>query len=102
MTTFCDQRTNSRCSTIADGHLVTSLCLVMSYCIFLSFAANLTKIEDVLCVGTMRAREHNILLNGNQEKIVKALTCYLCSEVHPELLSSLRCSKGGFETLVSD
>ena len=33
---------------------------------------------DVLCLGTIRGRGHSILLNGNQAKIVKALTCYLC------------------------
>ena len=49
------------------------------------FAAKLTKLEDVLCLGTMRGRRHNILLNGNQAKIVKALTCYLCPKLHPEL-----------------
>ena len=66
MTTFCNQRINSRYSTMASDsrrcHLVTSLCLVMSYCSVLSSAAKLTKI-DVLCLGTMRGRERNISLN---------------------------------------
>ena len=56
---------------------MTSLRLVMSYCSNLFFAAKLTKIEDALCLGTMRGCGHR-LLNGNQTKIVKALTCYLC------------------------
>ena len=55
ITTFCNQRINSRYSKIAADsrryNLVTSLRLVMSYCSVLSSAANLTKI-DVLCVGT--------------------------------------------------
>ena len=68
----------------------------------LAFAAKLTNIEDVLCVGTIRGRRHNVLLNANQAKIVEALTCDLCSKVHPGLLGSLRRIKGGFETIVSD
>ena len=67
MTPFCNQRVNSRYSTIVACsrryHLVTSLCLVMSYCSVLSSAAKLTKLEDVLRLGTMRGRGHNILLN---------------------------------------
>ena len=67
MTPFCNQRINSRYGTkVARSrrcHLVMSLCLVMSYCSVLFSAAKLTKIEDVLCLGTMREREHNILLN---------------------------------------
>ena len=43
----------------------------MSYGSVLSFAAKLTNIEDVLCVGTMRGHGHNKLLNANQAKIVK-------------------------------
>ena len=74
----------------------------MSYGSVLFFAAKLTNIKDVLCVGTMRGRGHNILLNANQAKIVKALTCDLCSKVHPGLLGSLRRIKGGFETMVLD
>ena len=74
----------------------------MSYGSVLSFAAKLTNIEDVLCVGTMRGRWHNVLLNANQAKIVEASTCDLCSEVHSGLLGSLRRIKGGFETMVSD
>ena len=74
----------------------------MSYGSVLSFAAKLTTIEDVLRVGTMRGRGHNVLLNANQAKIVEALTYGLCSKVHPELLESLRHIKGGFETTVSD
>ena len=58
--------------------------------------------EDVLCLGTMREREHKILLNGNQAKIVKALSSYLCSKVYPGLLGSLYRSKGTFETVASD
>ena len=69
----------------------------MSYDSVLSFAAKSTNTEDVLCVGTMRGREHNILAKGNQAKIVKALTCDLCSKVHPGLLGSLRRIKGGFD-----
>ena len=79
-----------------------SLYLVVSYGSVLSFAAKLTNIEDVLCVGTMRGCGHTILLNANQPKIVKALTCGLCSKVHPGLLSSLHRIKGGFETMVLD
>ena len=67
ITPFRNQRINSRYSTIVAGsrrcHLVTSLCLVMSYCSILSSAAKLTKIEDMLCQGTIRGRGHNILLN---------------------------------------
>ena len=40
----------------------------------------------LLCLGTMRGRKHNTLLNRNQAKIFKALTCYLCSKVPTELL----------------
>ena len=103
--TFCNQRINSRYSKIdADSrwyHLVTSLYLVMSYCSVLSSATKLTKI-DVLCQGTMRGRRHNILLNWNQAKIFKALTCCLCPKVHPGLLGSLCRSKGGFGTTIWD
>ena len=64
MAPFCNQRINSRYSTIAAcsrrRHLVTSLCLVMSYCSVLSSAAKLTKI-DVLRLETMRGRGHNSL-----------------------------------------
>ena len=74
----------------------------MSYGSVLSFAAKLTNIEDVLCVGTMRGRGHNVSLNANQAKIVEALTCDLRSKVHSGLLGSLRCIKGSFETIVSD
>ena len=74
----------------------------MSYGSVLFFAAKLTNIEDVLCVGTMRERWHNVLLNANQAKIVEVLTCDLCSKVHPRLLQSMRYIKGGFETMVSD
>ena len=73
---------NSRYITIAAYdiwcHLVMSLFLAMSYCTALYFAAKLTKIENVRCLGTMRERGHSKLLNENQAKIVKALTCYLC------------------------
>ena len=81
-----------------------SLYVVMSYGSVLSFALKLTKIQDVLCVGTMRGRGHNtsLLFNGNQVKIVKPLTCNLCSKVHLGLLGSLRRIKRGFETMVSD
>ena len=58
--------------------------------------------EDVLCLGSKRRRGHNVLLNGNQAKIVKELTCYLCPKVHLGLLGSLRRRKNGFETMVSD
>ena len=34
---------------------------MMSYCSVLSFATKLTKIEDVLCLGTMRGRGHSII-----------------------------------------
>ena len=65
MTPFCNQRINSRYSTIVAcsrrSHLVTSLRLAVSYCSILSSAAKLTKIEDVLCLETMRGRGHNIL-----------------------------------------
>ena len=105
MTACCNQRINSRYSaTAADSrrcHLVMSLCLAMSYCSVLSSATQLTKI-DVLCLGTLRRCGHNMLLNWNQAKIFKALTCCLCHKVHPRLLGSLRRSKGGFETTVSD
>ena len=75
----------------------------MSYGSVLSFAAKLANIEDVLCVGTMRGRWHNVLLlNANQANIVEASTCDLCSNVHSGLLGSLRRIKGGFETMVSD
>ena len=70
--------------------------------VFLSLVAKLTKIKDVLYVGSMRGRRYNILLNGNHAKIVKALTCHLCPKVHPGLLGSLRRIKGDFDTLVSD
>ena len=78
--------------------------LVMLYGSVLSFAAKLTKIEDVLCAGTMRGRRHNILLNANQAKVVKALICDLCPtpKVHLGLLRSLHRIKGGFETMLSD
>ena len=66
----------------------------MSYCSVLSFAAKLTKIEDELCLGTIRGCEHSISLNGNQAKIVKALTSYLCLEMPPGLLGSLRLQQG--------
>ena len=56
----------------------------------------------VLCLGTMRGRGHSIILNVNQVKIVKVLTCYLRPKMPAGLLSSLRRSKGGFETMVSD
>ena len=72
----------------------------MSYCSALSFGAKLTKIEEVLCLGTMRGRGHSILLNENQAKIVKALT--LCPKMPLGLLGTLHRSKGGFETMVSD
>ena len=58
----------------------------MSYGSVLFFATKLINIEDVLCVGTMRGRRHNVLLNANQAKIVEALACDLCSKVHPGLL----------------
>ena len=74
----------------------------MSYCSALSFGAKLTKIEEVLCLRTMRGRGHSILLNENQAKIVKALTCYLCPKMPLGLLGTLHRSKGGFETMVSD
>ena len=79
-----------------------SLHLVMSYNSVLSFAAKLTNTKDALCVGTMRGRGYNVLLHANQAKIVEALTCDLCSKVHPWLLGSLRSIKGGFETIVSN
>ena len=67
MTSFFNQRIISRYSTIVacsrQCHLVTSLCLVMSYCSVLSSTAKLTKMEDVLSLGTMRERGRNILLN---------------------------------------
>ena len=40
------------------GDVITSYS--MSYDSVLSFAAKSTNIEDVLCVGTMRGRGHNI------------------------------------------
>ena len=67
MTSFCNQRIDSRYGTIVARssrcRLVMSLCLVMSYCSVLSSAAKLTKIEDALCLGTIRGRGHNTLLN---------------------------------------
>ena len=48
-----------------------------------------------LCLGAMRGCGHSILLNGNQAKIVKALTCYLCPKMSPGLLGCLRRIKGG-------
>ena len=68
----------------------------------LSFAAKLTKIEDGLHLETKRGRGHSRILNGNHAKIVKALTCYLCPKMPTWLLGSLRSSKSGFETMVSD
>ena len=79
---------------------MTSLYLVMSYGSVLSFAAKLTNIEYVLCAGTMREHAHKIL-NANQAKIVKALTCDLCPKVHSGLLGSLRRIKSGFKTMLS-
>ena len=77
---------------------------MISYCSVLSFAAKLTEIEDMLCLGTMRGCGYNILLNGNQAKIVQqASTCYLIPQsASIVLLGSLRHNKGGFETMVSD
>ena len=40
-----------------------------AYCAVLSFASKLTKIEDVLCLRTMKGRGHNILLNQSQSLI---------------------------------
>ena len=74
----------------------------MSFCSVLSFASKLTKIEDVLCLGTIRRRGHNISLNGNRAKIIKALTCHLCPKVHLGLLGSLRRNQGNFEAMVSN
>ena len=58
MTPFCNQRINSRYSTIVACsrryHFVTSLCLEISFCSVLF--SKLTKIEDVLCLETMRGR----------------------------------------------
>ena len=82
------------------GDVITSYS--MSYDSVLSFAVKSTNIEDVLCVGTMKERGYNISVKGNQAKVVKALTCDLCSKVHPGLLGSLCRIKGGFETTVSD
>ena len=66
------------------------------YCSVLSFAAKLTKIEDVLYLGTTRRREHNTLLNKNQAKIVKALAGYLCPKVHPGFARQLSLKQGWF------
>ena len=69
--------------------------------VFCAFTPKLTKVEHVLYLETKRGRGHNISLNENQAAFAKALTCDLCSKVYSGLLSSLRLSKGGFETMVS-
>ena len=56
-------------------HLVTSLYLVMSYGSVFVLCCNVDQHRSCVCVGTMRGRGHDILWNGNQAKIVKALTC---------------------------
>ena len=68
---------------ISFGDVIMSVDIILQCFVF---CCKVDRNKKLLCPGTMRGHGHDILFNGNQAKIVKALTYHLCSKMHLEVL----------------